>query len=148
MRNILPRNSLANAVVRLFRQINRIHNKTLKDLGLSALQAHILVILWLEGPLTIGELQAILSLGGSTLTGAIDRMEKAGLARRMPVSGDRRAFLLEPADWDQARREEVFDALAAAEEACFVGLNPEEREELLRLLVKATAALDRFQENP
>jgi len=39
----------------------------------------VLSVLWLEGPLTIGELQAILALGSSTLTGTIDRMEKAGL---------------------------------------------------------------------
>ena len=148
MRTILLRNSISNALVRLFRQTNRIHNQALKDTGLSAVQAHILVILWLKGPLTIGELQGIVSLGGSTLTGAIDRMEKAGLARRMPVSGDRRAFRLEPADWDQPRKEQVFDALAAAEEACFAGLTSEEREELLRLLVKATTALDRFKESP
>ena len=40
------------------------------------MQAHILATLWIDGTMTIGELQARLMLGSSTLTGAIDRMER------------------------------------------------------------------------
>ena len=51
--------SLANAVVRLFRLVNRVHNRKLKEIGISAEQAHVLTVLGVEGPMTIGRLQRL-----------------------------------------------------------------------------------------
>jgi DNA-binding MarR family transcriptional regulator len=56
------RSSVANAVVRLFRFVNRVHNRQLKPLGVSAEQAHILTVLAVEGPMTMGALQRLLAL--------------------------------------------------------------------------------------
>ena len=142
MRDIRLRDSVPNAVVRLFRQVNRAHNKALKPLGLTAVQAHILAILWTEGPMTIGELQRILSLGSSTLTGAIDRMEKTELLRRVPQPGDRRAYRLEPAKWTARRKEELLGTLATVQDDCLACLTQSERKKLLGLLTKVTNALD------
>jgi DNA-binding MarR family transcriptional regulator len=145
MRDIRVRDSVPNAVVRLFRQINRLHHRTLKPLGLTAVHAHILVILWTEGPMTIGELQTILRVGSSTLTGAIDRMEKSELLRRVPQPGDRRAFRLEPAEWTDKRKNALLATLDEIQDECLAGLTKTERKTLLRLLTKVTTALD---ENP
>src|SRR5262249_34694416 len=88
--------SISNALVRLFRLVNRIHNRGLRATGLSAEQAHILMTLWVRGSMTIGALQKHLALSSATLTGAIDRMEADGHLRRVPSPDDRRAFVVEP----------------------------------------------------
>ena len=97
----------------------RVHTRAVKPFEVSGVQAHILSVLWLDGAMTIGELQSELSLGSSTLTGAVDRMEKAGLVRRKSVDGDRRAVRLEPVSWPAKKREALIDTLADAERACF-----------------------------
>src|SRR3954471_6030596 len=90
------RSSLTNAGVRLYRHVNRVHNRAFKDLEISAEQAHILSILSVLGPMTIGALGRIVDLSSGTLTGAIDRMETQGLVRRVPSTDDKRAFMIEP----------------------------------------------------
>ena len=124
---------------KLFRVMARVYNRALAPFEVSSVQAHILATLWLGGPLTVGELQARLMLGSSTLTGAIDRMERAGLVRRAPVTGDRRAFLLTPVAWPEKKREGLLDTLAATEDDVFAALTATERKELARLLAKALA---------
>ena len=48
--------SLGYALVRLFRRVNRETGRALAPYKLSAEQAHILLVLWLDGPIKIGEL--------------------------------------------------------------------------------------------
>lgn len=119
----------------------RAHNRALKRHEVSAVQAHILATLWIGGPMTIGELQAVLALGSSTLTGALDRMEKVGLMKRLPVPGDRRAFRLEPVAWPARRRDALLATLTETEDRCFAGLSESERRELSRLLDKALTSI-------
>src|SRR5215469_13353449 len=93
--------SIGYALVRAFRTVNRDTTRALAPHGLSAEQAHILLILWdAARPMKVGELQRVLALGSGTLTGALDRMEKASLLRRVPDPNDRRAFVIEPLPFD------------------------------------------------
>jgi len=135
------RSSLPNAVVRLFRLINRVHNRGLKPTGISAEQAHVLSLLWLFGPLTIGQLQRMLALSSPTMTGAIDRMEAQELVRRVPSPDDGRAFLLEPL-LPAKKRAQVEAILEADEQRCFSTLTGAERKELARLLDKVISHLE------
>jgi DNA-binding MarR family transcriptional regulator len=135
------KSSLSNAVVRLFRQVNRVHNRRLKDAGISAEQAHILLILELTGPLTIGQLQKQLALSSATLTGAIDRLEAQELVRRVPSPDDRRAFLVEPR-LPARKRTQIEAAVDAGEKQCFGMLGATERRDLLKLLEKCIAGLE------
>lgn len=132
---------MPNQLGKLFRVMARIYNRALKPFEISSVQAHILATLWMGGAMTIGELQALLMLGSSTLTGAIDRMERAGLVKRTPVAGDRRAFRLTPVDWPAKKREALLDTLVATEDECFAALSAAERRELSRLLTKAVAGV-------
>jgi DNA-binding MarR family transcriptional regulator len=115
----------------------RVYNRALVPFEISSVQAHILATLWIAGPMTIGELQARLMLGSSTLTGAIDRMERAGLVKRSAVTGDRRAFLLTPVEWPARKKEGLLDVLASTEDECFRALSAAERRTLSQLLAKA-----------
>jgi DNA-binding MarR family transcriptional regulator len=133
--------SLANAVVRLFRQVNRVHNRAFRDLGISAEQAHILSVLSSLGPMTIGALGKLVDLSSATLTGAIDRMEAQDLVRRVPSPDDKRAFMIERRH--TAKRQAQIDAvIEAGERQCFGHLTATERRDLLRLIDKCIGHLE------
>jgi hypothetical protein len=55
------------------------------------------------GPITAGELAARTGLTTGAITGVIDRLEKAGFARRLRDASDRRRVIVEP-DRDQIER--------------------------------------------
>jgi DNA-binding MarR family transcriptional regulator len=133
--------SLGNAVVRLFRLINRVHNRELKPTGLSAEQAHLLSVLWYRGAMTMGQLQRQLALSSATLTGAIDRMESQGFVRRVVSEDDGRAFVLEPRTTPK-KRAQVETVIDVGEELCFGGLTDAERGQLLRLIDKCITHLE------
>lgn len=134
------RASLANAVVRLFRIVNRTHNRVIKPAGVSAEQAHVLTILDQLGPMTIGQLQQLLALSSPTLTGAIDRLEAQGLVRRRRSDDDQRAFVVE-ALLPAKKRTQILAAIDEGDKLCFGMLEPKERKELLRLIDKCLGHL-------
>jgi DNA-binding MarR family transcriptional regulator len=126
--------SIGYALVRAFRVVNRASSRALLPLGLSAEQAHILIILWFEGPMKVGELQRVLALGSGTLTGALDRLEKAGLTRRVPDEKDKRAFRVEASQKSLAKKEKVRRTLEAMEEELFGPLGTAGQKNLLAML--------------
>jgi DNA-binding MarR family transcriptional regulator len=128
--------SLGYALVRTFRTVNRASGRALQPHSLSAEQAHILLVLWFEGPMKIGELQRVLALSSGTLSGALERMEKAGLVRRTPDPEDGRAWRVEAAPFDARKRRAIECTLEAMEERTFGCLTARERAELMRLLTK------------
>jgi DNA-binding MarR family transcriptional regulator len=117
-----------------FRTINRATSRALLPFGLSAEQAHILLVLWLDGPTKVGELQRTLALSSGTLTGALDRMDKAGLIKRVPDPIDRRSFRVQPAPYDARRRRAVERTLEDVEQQAFLALDRKERRQLFSLL--------------
>ncbi len=87
-----------------------------------------------------GQLAVELHLTSGAMTNRLDRMERAGLIRRLPDPDDRRGILIEPTElghamWDrttgtQARREAIFASVLDAAER-------EELHHLLRRLMRA-----------
>lgn len=121
---------------RAFRFQARLFARLIKPHGISQTHASVLLTLWLEGAMTMGELQSLLATSSSTLTGIVDRMEKAGLVARVPVDGDRRAYRLEPADWPKARKDALIGTLASGDDDAFGNLTKAERRQLIGLLRK------------
>jgi DNA-binding MarR family transcriptional regulator len=74
-------------------------------LGVTDIEAHLLARLAAKGPASVADIQRAFGLRASTLTNALDRLERRGLLRREPHPGDRRTFLLSltPAGIDAAR---------------------------------------------
>jgi DNA-binding MarR family transcriptional regulator len=132
--------ALGYALVRAFRRVNRATNRLLRPLGLSAEQAHILLVLWLKGPMKIGQLQRYVMLSSATLTGAIDRMERSELIKRVADPSDRRAWRLEAARFDSRKQRAVEKALASIEAECFSNLDGRERGQLFTLLERVRGA--------
>jgi DNA-binding MarR family transcriptional regulator len=68
-------------------------NKMIREnVRVTQAQAGILFLLAEKDGMTMGELSRILSIDNSTITGLVDRLEKAGLVRRDASLNDRRAL--------------------------------------------------------
>ena len=133
--------SLGFGIVRVFRQLNRETGRIAKPFGLSGEQASILMVLWLEGPMKIGELQHELKLSSASLSGALDRMEAAGVVRRTRDPDDGRVWRVEASGMDARTRQRAEVAIRDLEERAFAVLTAAERRELARLLDKISTAL-------
>jgi len=63
-------------------------------LGLSASDGQFMTLLQFQGPLTPGELARLTGLSTGTVTGVIDRLEKAGYVERTRHGSDRRKVIV------------------------------------------------------
>jgi DNA-binding MarR family transcriptional regulator len=108
---------------------------------LTPTKLHALDVLAERGDVRTSELARSLSVDETSATRLVDRLEQAGLVARRAQEGDRRVTLvsLTPAGGRLVgaiaeRRRQFFSEVLAS-------LEPDERAELVRLTVKATAAL-------
>jgi DNA-binding MarR family transcriptional regulator len=128
---------IVERIQKLARAFDRTMDETLVETGLDRRSYHVLGKLRSVGPpyrRSAGQLAEHMGLSSGAMTNRLDRMEAAGLVRRLPDPNDRRATLIEPTEaglavWDtsvatQAQREAKFASV----------LPPKEREELHRLL--------------
>jgi DNA-binding MarR family transcriptional regulator len=65
-------------------------NLAAQRLGVNLTDLHCLNVIQQRGSVTAGELAADAGLSSGAITGVIDRLERAGYARREPDPGDRR----------------------------------------------------------
>lgn len=133
--------AISHAITRLFREQNRLHGRAIQGMGLSTEQAHILLVLWTQGPMTMKDLGKEVALSSGTLSTAIDRMETAGLVKRAADPTDRRVTRVEPANWPAAKRKKLEDALIATEDDILVPLDAAERAIFLAMLERVLATL-------
>lgn len=86
------------------------HEAVGAHLGVSASDQRALSLIGRHGPLSAGELAERTGLTPGAVTGMVDRLERAGLARREPDPSDRRRVRLSAT----GTQPEVFGDLAAA----------------------------------
>jgi len=111
---------------------------TLRPLGLTFARYQVLGMLRWAGPLTLGSVGHGLLLTPGTVTSAIDRLENAGLCRRLSHPTDARATLVETT----AKGRQLFDRAVEKLNADLfgtVGLAEEELELLVGLIGKIRA---------
>jgi len=77
-------------MAKLHRSLRRNYDRQLKSFGLTPCQFEVLLTLWSEDGIVLGELRKRVSRDGPTITGVVDRMEKKMLVKRMRDSHDRR----------------------------------------------------------
>jgi DNA-binding MarR family transcriptional regulator len=112
--------------------------EVLRPIGLTFARYQVLGMLRWTGPLTLGKLGDRLWITPATVTNAIDRLEAAGLCRRVSHPDDARSTLAEITT--KGRR--VFDrAVDELNTKLFgsVALSDEERDQLVRLIGKIRA---------
>ena len=111
----------------------------LRPLGLTFARYQVLGMLRWTSPLTLGAVGHRLWITPGTVTSAIDRLEAAGLTRRLSHPTDARATLAEIT----AKGRRLFDRAVAALNADLFGtveLSEDELELLVRLIGKIRAA--------
>lgn len=102
------RGEIGSAVLRFIAGVV-LHNVTVAQrVGLGGSDLQFLTLLDIHGPLAPGRLAALTGLSTGTVTGVIDRLEKAGYVRRERDAADRRKVLVVPIPENLARLAEFY----------------------------------------
>jgi DNA-binding MarR family transcriptional regulator len=127
------------------RRIKRMLDETLDEYDLSSGEWHALGSLSRApgGRRTAGDLAAKVELSSAAMTNRLDRLEKAGLVRRVPDEHDRRAVQIELTDAGRALYERTVEAQAAKESIVAEALSAKQQDELNELLRRLMRAFER-----
>ena len=116
-----PKRKLIEELIAAFRasgnQDSAFENLAADRLGISRTDLHCLNAIENAAGLTAGELAAAVGLTSGAVTGVIDRLERAGFARRVPDPADRRRVKIEVTPEFYARAEQIWGPLASEWEA-------------------------------
>ena len=103
-------------------------------LGLGASDSQFLTLLRTRGPMTPGQLGDATGLTSGTVTGVINRLEKADLVGRESVSGDRRKVLVVPSPDAADRLAPTYAGQAAMLQQVLARRTPAELETIVKFL--------------
>lgn len=117
------------------------HGAIAGQLGLGATDHKYADMLHRAGPMTASEFAAVTGLTTGAITGVVDRLEAAGLARRERDPGDRRRVIVVPAHDPamRARMETAFAPLADAFRESLAGYTDDELALILGFLRRSIA---------
>jgi DNA-binding MarR family transcriptional regulator len=117
--------------------------ETLAETGLSPRTFRVLGRLRYQGPpyrLSAGHLAEGMGLSSGAMTNRLDRLEQAGLIRRIPDPNDRRGVLIEPTEEGHAAWKRTVGTQASREALIASVLSEKEKEQLHDLLRKLMGA--------
>jgi DNA-binding MarR family transcriptional regulator len=123
-RDVQGKSELVALLIEAMRETSTVtimfHQAIAERLGMNVTDHKCAGFLLQGGPVTAGELARLTGLTTGAITGVIDRLEKAGFARRARDANDRRRVIIEP---DRKRIERnivpLFDSMGrAAAELC------------------------------
>lgn len=116
-----PKRKLIEELIAAFRasgnQDSAFENLAADRLGVNQTDLHCLNAIENAGGLTAGELAAAVGLTSGAVTGVVDRLERAGFARRVPDPTDRRRVEVQVTPEFYARAERIWGPMAAEWEA-------------------------------
>jgi DNA-binding MarR family transcriptional regulator len=119
--NASPKQQLIEGLITAFRaggnQDSAFENLAADRLGVNRTDLHCLNAIENAGGLTAGELAAEVGLTSGAVTGVVDRLERAGFARRVPDPADRRRVKVEVTSEFYARAARIWGPQAAEWEA-------------------------------
>ncbi|WP_458096394.1 MarR family winged helix-turn-helix transcriptional regulator [Roseomonas sp. WA12] len=136
----MPGDLLCFSVYAAGHALNRVYKPLLDPLGLTYPQYLVMLGLWAEDGLTVGQIGAQLYLESSTVTPLLKRLEAAGLVRRARDEVDERvvrAWLTEAGDALRARAGAIPDCIVGA-----TGMDAEGAERLRAEVERLRAALE------
>lgn len=125
----MKRQSQAGFLMAKIHQLaGRIFTKKLKDynIEINPAQGRIMFVLWRNDNISINELAKHTSLGKSTLTSMLDRLEKSGYIRRIPSKEDRRKIMIERTEKDKSFQKLYVDISKDMSSLYFKGFSKEE----------------------
>jgi DNA-binding MarR family transcriptional regulator len=89
-------------------------------------QGRIMFVLWQNDRIPISELARQTSLGRSTLTSMLDRLEQSGYVQRIPSPEDRRVTLIERTEKDRAFQQRYIQVSQEMTELFYDGFSEDE----------------------
>jgi DNA-binding MarR family transcriptional regulator len=142
-----PKKDLIDELVSEFRvsgnQDSAFYNLAAGQLGVNRTDLHCLNIIENSGGLTAGELADEAGLTTGAVTGVIDRLERAGYARRVSDPADRRRVKLEVTAKFYSRANKIWGPMAADWESRLSRRFTGEELELVTEFLRATNELSR-----
>jgi DNA-binding MarR family transcriptional regulator len=84
------------------------HEAVASRLGMGVAEWKCLGLLGQHGALTATQLAEASGFTSGAITGIVDRLERAGRARREPNPGDRRSIIVRPLELERFQKENVF----------------------------------------
>lgn len=131
-------------IAKIHRIGGRIFARMLRERGLEINAAHgrVLFVLWEEGSTTINELAKRVSLGKSTLTNTIDRLEAAGQIVRVRSVDDRRKIVIELTPKNKALHKLYDDVSAEMTRLFYQGFPKDDAARLDAYLARVLANLE------
>jgi DNA-binding MarR family transcriptional regulator len=135
----------------LQRRIRRMLDETLTEFDLSVGEWKVLTHLQLDGAphrKSPGKLAKWADLSSGAMTNRLDRLEEAGLVRRVPDPDDRRGVLVELTDAGRAAWEQSVSAQAEKESLIAAALSVEEKRQLNALLRRLMREFERREQKP
>jgi DNA-binding MarR family transcriptional regulator len=136
-----------SAQVRGWQADQELFDSTVADAaGMNRTDWRCLDLLGTRGPLTAGQLADAMRLTSGAVTGLIDRLEAAGLVRRVRDGSDRRRVIVELSDEVARRAAPVYGPLIRDSDAALEAFTNDEIETILRYLAATRAILERHTE--
>jgi DNA-binding MarR family transcriptional regulator len=120
------------------------HTAIADRLGVSATDLKCYSILMQSGPMTAGELAERTGLTTGAITGVVDRLEKAALARRAPDVADRRRVVVEliPDSQRHAEIQQLYEPMGQAIIALTSSYSDDDIATLTDFLSRASSVLE------
>jgi DNA-binding MarR family transcriptional regulator len=134
---------IVQRIHKISRSIRQTMEATLSEFGLAGRAYSVLGRLRYEGKpyrVSAGELAEYLGLSSGAMTNRLDRLEQAGLVRRVKDPEDRRGVLVEPTKAGHAAWDSAVSAQAEYEKLIASALSDAEKEQLHSLLRRLMAA--------
>lgn len=135
----------------LNRRLHKLLDKTLAEFGLSHGEWKVVNHLQSAGPpyrRSAGKLATRAELSSGAMTNRLDRLEEAGLVRRLPDPDDRRGVQVELTEHGQKIWEEALRTGAAQEALVAAALTKEEKRQLNSLLRRLMLEFERREASP
>jgi len=135
----------------LYKRLHRELDHTLEEFGINSGEWRVLGTLWRAGaPHTMspGELARIEELSTGAMTNRLDRLEEAGLVRRLPDPDDRRAVKVQLTDQGRTTWEHAVAAQAKKEAVVASALTDREKQQLTKLLRKLMLFYEKRETGP
>jgi DNA-binding MarR family transcriptional regulator len=123
----------------------RIFARILKENNIDEInpaQGRIMFVLWRNNDIPIAKLARQTSLGKSTLTSMLDRLEKSGYLRREPSPDDRREILIKRTKKDKAMQKTYVLVSQEMNKLFYAGFSDSEIDEFEGYLKRAFENLE------
>ena len=120
--------------------VTRAYAPHLDQIGLTYPQYLVMIVLWENGPSTLGAVAKRLRLPSNAITPLVDRLEAKGLVERQRNEGDRRTVIVAPTEAGALLADDAADVQAMVEARSGIGTG-----ELKRMRADLHALAERIE---